>query len=56
MPELLDSTQRQDALENLTGWSEADNGKAITKNFEFKKNDKKRWIFTNFAQKVSGGI
>tara|TARA_Y100000590_G_scaffold457022_2_gene608762 strand:+ start:112 stop:402 length:291 start_codon:yes stop_codon:yes gene_type:complete len=36
MPELLDSTQRQDALENLTGWSEADNGKAITKIFEFK--------------------
>ena len=36
MPELLDSTQRQDALENLIGWSEADNGKAITKIFEFK--------------------
>jgi len=36
MPELLSSAQRQDALENLTGWSEATDGKAIRKVFEFR--------------------
>ena len=36
MPELLNSAQRQDALENLTGWSEATGGKAIRKMFEFR--------------------
>lgn len=36
MPELLNSAQRQDALENLTGWSEANAGKEIRKVFEFK--------------------
>ena len=36
MPELLNSAQRQDALENLTGWSEAPDGKAIRKVFEFR--------------------
>ena len=36
MPELLNSAQRRDALENLTGWGEAKDGKAIRKVFEFK--------------------
>ena len=36
MPELLNSAQRQDALENLIGWSEAADGKAIRKVFEFR--------------------
>ena len=36
MPELLNSAQRQGALENLTGWSEATDGKAIRKVFEFR--------------------
>ena len=36
MPELLSSAQRQDALENLTDWSEATDGKAIRKVVEFR--------------------
>ena len=52
MPELLDSTQRQDALENLIGWSEADNGKAITKIFEF-KNFKQAF---GFMSEAAGGV
>ena len=36
MPELLNSAQRQDALKNLTGWSETIDGKAIRKVFEFR--------------------
>ena len=36
MPELLNSAQRQDALENLTGWREANAGKEIRKVFKFR--------------------
>ena len=48
MPELLSSAQRQDALENLNGWSEATDGKAIRKVFEF-RDFKQAFVFMSQA-------